>query len=52
MFAGVATDEVRLMVGGNAAAVYGFDMKMLRPIADRIGPTAKDLGLALVTAVN
>ena len=52
MFAGVATGEFRLMIGENAALVYGFDLKTLRPIADRIGPTAEDLGLAPVAAAN
>jgi len=38
-FAGVPTDEVALMVGGNAAAVYGFDLDALAPVAERVGPT-------------
>ncbi len=52
MFAGVSTDEFLLMVGENAAAVYGFDLELLRPIADRIGPTAEDLGLVPAAAVS
>ena len=31
-------DEIEALLGGNAAAVYGFDVEQLRPIADRIGP--------------
>ena len=27
------------MVGGNAAAVYGFDLDALAPVAERVGPT-------------
>lgn len=42
-FAGVPHDEVALMVGGNAARVYGFDLDLLRPIADRIGPRVADI---------
>jgi predicted TIM-barrel fold metal-dependent hydrolase len=37
-FAGVDPSEVDAMVGGNAADVYGFDLDLLRPVADRIGP--------------
>jgi predicted TIM-barrel fold metal-dependent hydrolase len=31
--------ELRMMLAGNAAHVYGFDLDVLAPIADRIGPT-------------
>ena len=37
-FAGVPTDEVALMVGGNAAEVYGFDLDALAPVAERGRP--------------
>lgn len=37
-YGGMPADEVAMMVGGNAARVYGFDEAALRPIADRIGP--------------
>ena len=37
-FAGIERSEVAAMVGGNAAQVYGFDLDLLQPIADRIGP--------------
>ena len=37
-FAGVPSDEVGDMVGGNAAALYGFDLDLLRPIAAQWGP--------------
>ncbi len=42
-FAGVDPDEVAAMVGANAAAVYGFDMELLRPIADKVGPTRREV---------
>jgi hypothetical protein len=31
------------MVGGNAAAFYGFDFEQLREIGDRIGPRVDDV---------
>jgi predicted TIM-barrel fold metal-dependent hydrolase len=31
--------EIRAILGGNAAQVYGFDVDALRPVADEIGPT-------------
>jgi predicted TIM-barrel fold metal-dependent hydrolase len=37
-FAGIDPGEVARMVGANAAEVYGFDLDVLRPVADRIGP--------------
>lgn len=42
-FAGVPRDEVAKMVGGNAAALYGFDLDQLRPIAARYGPRVADI---------
>jgi hypothetical protein len=32
------------MLGGNAAALYGFDPDALAPHAARVGPTPADLG--------
>ena len=46
-FSDVDTDEVRAMVGGNAARVYGFDLDALRPIADAIGPRVADVARPL-----
>ncbi len=43
LFAGVPDQEVRLMLGVNAAHVYGFDLAKLRTIADRIGPALHDI---------
>ena len=42
-FAGVPPADVGVMVGANAARVYGFSIDELRPVADRIGPTHDDL---------
>lgn len=46
-FAGVPRDEVQAMLAGNAAALYGFDLDALRPIADRIGPRVADVTAGL-----
>ncbi|MFI9718960.1 amidohydrolase family protein [Streptomyces sp. NPDC052396] len=42
-YAGLPREEVAAMVGGNAAAVYGFDLGFLDSIAARVGPTAAEL---------
>jgi predicted TIM-barrel fold metal-dependent hydrolase len=42
-FAACPPDEIRRMVETNAAAFYGFDLDLLRPIADEIGPTIADV---------
>ncbi|MEB3971256.1 amidohydrolase family protein [Mycobacterium ulcerans] len=42
-FSDVDPDEVAAMVGGNAAAVYGFDLQALAPLAARIGPTVTEV---------
>jgi hypothetical protein len=42
-FSGVPPGEVAAMVGGNAAAVYGFDLDALAPLVDRIGPTLAEV---------
>ena len=47
VFHDMEVDEVAMLLGLNAAAVYGFDLEVLRPVADRIGPTVSDLAQAL-----
>lgn len=42
LFKGVPPEEVRLMIGGTAGRVYGFDMAKLQTVADRIGPSVAD----------
>jgi predicted TIM-barrel fold metal-dependent hydrolase len=42
-FAGTPETELRQMLGGNAATVYGFDLERLRPVADGVGPTFDEL---------
>ncbi len=36
-------DETRALLGGNAAEVYGFDLDLLTPIAQRVGPELSEL---------
>ena len=44
-FVGAPADDLRRVLGGNAAALYGFDIERLRPIADRVGPTIGELAV-------
>ena len=46
-FAGIDSAEVQQMVGLNAARCYGFDLNLLRPIADEIGPLINDVAVTL-----
>jgi predicted TIM-barrel fold metal-dependent hydrolase len=48
-FGGVPTEEVAAMLGGTAAAVYGFDLEVLRPLADRCGPPVDEVAAGLDT---
>ncbi len=40
---GVPEEETRAMLGENALGVYGFDRKLLEPIASRVGPTIDEI---------
>jgi hypothetical protein len=46
-FAGVESDEVQAMVGGNAARVYGFDLDALAAVAAQVGPRVDDVARPL-----
>jgi predicted TIM-barrel fold metal-dependent hydrolase len=46
-FANVDPAEVAQMVGGNAAAVYGFDLAALGEVAARVGPTHEEIAAPL-----
>ena len=46
-FVGIDPTEVARMIGENAAHVYGFDMDLLRRVADRIGPEAATIGAGI-----
>jgi predicted TIM-barrel fold metal-dependent hydrolase len=43
VLAGVPVENCRRILGLNAAKLYGFDLDVLRPLADRIGPTVKEI---------
>ena len=47
LFAGIPEDEVRLMIGGNAARVYNFDLALMNSIAAKIGPKIADISGAV-----
>lgn len=36
-------EECRMMLAGNAAEVYGFDLEALVPVAQRVGPTLEEI---------
>jgi predicted TIM-barrel fold metal-dependent hydrolase len=40
---GVPLDEARMILGQNAASVWGFDLDALAPIVERIGPDPDEL---------
>jgi predicted TIM-barrel fold metal-dependent hydrolase len=42
-FADYPEDEIHALLGTNAARVYGFDLDVLGPIRDRIGPLLSDI---------
>ena len=44
-FAGAQPGDLRRVLGENAAALYGFDLERLRPVADRVGPTIGELAV-------
>ncbi len=44
LFSGVLEEEVRAMVGLNAARLYGMDLDFLQSIANRIGPSVDEVG--------
>ena len=44
-FHGIASDATDAILGSNAIELYGFDRKLLRTIADRIGPDPARIAL-------
>ena len=42
-FASYPEQEIRAMLGETAASVYGFDLEVLSPIAERIGPDLQEI---------
>jgi hypothetical protein len=45
-FSGVPEAEVSAILGGNAAALYGFDAQKLAPLVARIGPEKRSFAAA------
>ncbi len=46
-YGGFPAAEVTRMLSGNAAALYGFDLDALAPIAARVGPRVDDVAVPL-----
>ena len=46
-FAGLPVDEVAPMVGLTAVEVYDFDLDVLAPVAERVGPTVDEVDVPL-----
>ncbi len=42
-FSDYPEDEIRAILGTNAASVYGFDLDQLQPIVDEIGPSVAEI---------
>ena len=49
-FAGVDPADVQAMLGGNAAALYGFDLEALAPLAAEVGPRVADVATPITAA--
>jgi hypothetical protein len=43
VFGGLPEEDVRRILGLNAARLYGFDLAQLQEVAERVGPTVADL---------
>ena len=46
MFSGIPREEAKIMLSGNAAKVFDFDMVKLDAIGARIGPSVEDFETA------
>ena len=46
-FAGWSPDDLRMILGGTAASVYGLDLAKLAPLADQHGPTVDEVATPL-----
>ena len=44
---GVPEDDIRQIVAGNAAELYGADLEYLQGLADRVGPTVEEIATPL-----
>jgi hypothetical protein len=45
----VPEQELRPILGETAAKVYSFDLNLLQPIADRVGPSVDEVATPLET---
>ena len=43
VFGGMPEEDIRRILGLNAARIFGFDTDLLAEVADRVGPTVADL---------
>ena len=43
VFSNWSEEDLRKILGGTAAAVYGFDLEALAPAAERFGPTVEEI---------
>jgi hypothetical protein len=43
VFKGVPVEDTRAILSENPARLYGFDLDLLGPIAERVGPTVDEL---------
>ncbi len=48
VFPGLSPDEMRTILGGNAAALYGFDLDALAALGNQFGPTVAEIAEPLV----
>jgi len=46
-FHDVPPEDLQAVLAGNAAALYGFDLDALRPLAEQVGPTVGELAQPL-----
>jgi hypothetical protein len=47
VFHQVGEDDMRAILGGNAAKLYDFDLDALAPLAEQYGPTVEELSQPL-----
>ena len=50
--AGIPAEDVRKMLGENAAECYGFDVAKMRALADQFGPTVEEINTPLEEIPN
>jgi predicted TIM-barrel fold metal-dependent hydrolase len=49
-FHDVPETEARMMLGTNAASLFGFDLARLSPVVERIGPRPEEIAMPLAAA--